>query len=91
MDLSNLKAELKKAAHDFVYGFAIVGPSRILKKQIRFLDFAFLGVTLGDMLGLPVFPPIYKYRLLPHFLPLIDVWKKSILKEKEVTWKMLET
>jgi hypothetical protein len=88
MNFSDIKATLRKAAHDFVYGFVVLGPLRVIREQIRSMDLAFLTITFGDMLGLPVFPTIYKYRLLPYFFPLIEIWKKRVLKEREITEKM---
>lgn len=88
MNFSDIKATLRKAVRDFVYGFVVLGPLRVIRKQTRAIDLAFLTITFGDMLGLPVFPPIYKYRLLPYFFPLIEIWKKRVLKEREIIEKM---
>jgi hypothetical protein len=88
MDFSNLKVTLRRAIREFVYGFVVLSPLRAVREQILSIDLAFLTITFGDMLGLPVFPSIYRYRLLPHFFPLIETWKKQVLKEKEITEKL---
>jgi len=36
-------------------------------------------------LGLPLLPPYYSMRLLPYILPSIEKWKRSILREKDLT------
>lgn len=87
MNLSNLK----KAIKDFIYGYTVVGPLHTIREQVLLMDITFMTVTYGDMLGLPFTPPIYKYKLLPHFLPLIQIWKKTMLKEKDITEKMRES
>ncbi|MBI2938872.1 MAG: hypothetical protein HYY04_00405 [Chloroflexi bacterium] len=43
----------------------------------------FLLVTHGDLIGLPILPPYYSLRLLPHVIPEIDGWKRHLLAEKE--------
>ena len=42
-----------------------------------------LGV-FGDMLGVPVLPPYYGLRLLPFVLPELGLWKRSVLREREL-------
>lgn len=49
------------------------------------LEGLFMLVTVGDMLGVPVLPPYYSLRLLPHVLPNIATWKRRVLREREFT------
>ena len=42
-------------------------------------------VTMGNMLGVPVLPSYYSLRLLPYMLPRISAWKRSVLKQKDLT------
>jgi hypothetical protein len=49
------------------------------------LENVFLTVTLGDMLGLPILPPIYSLRLLPYAVPLIVTWKRRVSRTREVS------
>ena len=44
----------------------------------------FIVITLGDLLGVPMLPPYYRLRLLPYFLPQIEGWKRSMLREKDM-------
>lgn len=48
------------------------------------LENLFLLVTFGDLLGLPVLPPVYTLRLLPHALPAFDPWKRRLLRERDL-------
>lgn len=48
------------------------------------LESVFLTVTLGDMLGLPVLPPIYSLRLLPFVVPNIASWKRRVSRYRDL-------
>lgn len=47
------------------------------------LETLFMLATVGDMIGLPVLPPYYTLRLLPHVVPRIAAWKRRVLRERE--------
>jgi len=40
-------------------------------------------VTLGDLIGVPVLPPIYALRLLPYVTPDVAAWKRHLARRKE--------
>ena len=40
--------------------------------------------TFGDMIGVPVLPPYYGLRLLPHVVPLVATWKRRVLRDHEL-------
>lgn len=48
------------------------------------LETAFLLITFGDMLGVPVMPPIYSLRVLPYLLPDVAKWKRRVLRERDL-------
>jgi hypothetical protein len=41
-----------------------------------------LVLTVGDLLGIPVFPPYYALRLLPYVVPDVEGWKRRLLRER---------
>jgi len=43
----------------------------------------FMLVTMGDLIGLPVLPPIYSLRLLPYVVPEISTWRRRMAARKE--------
>ena len=51
------------------------------------LESAFMLITLGDMLGVPVMPPIYSMRILPYVVPNIANWKRRVLRERDLADK----
>ncbi len=51
------------------------------------LETAFLVITVGDMLGVPVMPPLYSLRLLPYVTPQIKGWKRRVMRERDLADK----
>jgi len=49
------------------------------------LDHLFMLIVFGDLVGLPLLPPYYAMRLLPYILPTIETWKRSLLRERDLT------
>jgi hypothetical protein len=47
------------------------------------LETIFFVTVLGDMLGLPVLPPVFALRVLPYAVPNIATWKRRMLRERE--------
>jgi hypothetical protein len=51
------------------------------------LESVFMLITLGDMLGVPVMPPIYSLRILPYAVPDIEKWKRRVMRERDLADK----
>jgi len=51
------------------------------------MESVFLLITLGDMLGVPVVPPLYSLRLLPFVVPNIAAWKRRVMRERDLADK----
>jgi hypothetical protein len=72
-----------QAINDFIYGltgFQFVHHAREMKHEAETLFFL---VTLGDLVGLPIMPPVYSLRLLPSVAPEIVKWKYQLAGKKE--------
>lgn len=48
------------------------------------LETLFMLVVFGDMIGVPVLPPYYGLRLLPHVVPQVQTWKRRVLRERQL-------
>jgi len=86
--LSSLAVRLKgspKVAREVMYGFLFHETVLVLKKEKGHLDNLFMLVMFGDLIGLPLLPPYYSLRLLPHIIPSLKTWKRRVLREKDVT------
>lgn len=83
-----LKRRLKsfpKTLREIMYGMTIHEMDLELKKERGHLDYLFMLVVFGDLVGLPLLPPYYSMRLLPYIIPSINKWKRSLLRERDLT------
>jgi len=86
--LALLPASLKgspKALREVMYGMTVHEMDLELKKERGNLDHLFMMVVFGDLVGLPLLPPYYSMRLLPYIIPAIKKWKRSLLRERDLT------
>jgi hypothetical protein len=74
-----------RAVQEFLYGMTIYEWVRGLQRERGEVEHLFVLVTFGDLLGLPILPPYYTLRLLPYVVPLINRWKRSLLRERDWT------
>lgn len=72
-----------QALKDFIYGMTGYEFARHAASTRRELESIFIVVTMGDLVGLPVLPPIYALRLLPYVAPEIEKWKRQTARRKE--------
>lgn len=85
---SSLAARLKgspKAAREIMYGLLVHEMELVIRKERGHLDNLFMLVIFGDLVGLPLLPPYYSLRLLPHIIPSLETWKRRVLREKDLT------
>jgi hypothetical protein len=74
-----------QVSRQVLYGFTVHGLHVELQKEKGALEHLFMLIVFGDLVGLPLLPPYYSMRLLPYVIPTIHVWKRSILREKDLT------
>jgi hypothetical protein len=70
---------------EVTYGMAAHDMSRHAMRTRASMEHLFILITMGDMLGVPILPPYYSMRLLPYVVPQISTWKRSMLRERDVT------
>jgi len=78
------KRKWSNAVREFFYGmigFEFEQQARELRGE---LETAFLLLTVGDMLGIPVMPPLYALRVLPYVVPSVETWKRRVLRERDI-------
>ena len=86
--LSSLAGKLKgspKVVREIIYGLLFHEVVLVTKKERGHMDNLFMLVIFGDLIGLPLLPPYYSLRLLPHIVPSLETWKRRILKERDLT------
>ena len=72
---------------EFLYGMVGFEFERQALELRGELESAFLLITVGDMLGVPVVPPLYSLRLLPYLVPHIATWKRRVMRERDLADK----
>jgi len=70
---------------EIIYGMTIYDMVRDLERARAQIEYLFILAVFGDLLGIPLFPPYYALRLLPYVVPNIEVWRRSMLREKDLT------
>jgi hypothetical protein len=76
---------LPKVLREVMYGMTVHEMDVELRRERGSLDHLFMLIVFGDLVGLPLLPPYYSMRLLPHIIPSIGKWKRSLLREKDLT------
>jgi hypothetical protein len=70
---------------EILYGMTVHEMDLELRRERGSLDHLFMLVVFGDLVGLPLLPPYYSMRLLPYIVASIETWKRSLLREKDLT------
>lgn len=76
---------LRRFTSEVIYGMTLHELELEVRRERRDLEDLLLLAIFGDMLGLPFFPPYFALRLLPHVVPSLEVWKRSLLREKDLS------
>ena len=74
-----------RALRDMLYGATVYEMVRDLRKERSHLEHLFILIVFGDMMGVPILPPYYTLRLLPYVVPSINGWRRSLLRERDIT------
>ncbi len=81
----NKMKSLPKVLREIMYGLTLHEMDLETRKMRGHLDHLFMLIVFGDLVGLPLLPPYYAMRLLPYILPTIKTWKRSLLRERDLT------
>jgi len=76
---------LVRAIGEMIYGATIYEMVRDLQQERGRIERLFVLMVFGDLLGVPILPPYYALRLLPFVVPSIEGWKRSMLRERDLT------
>ena len=81
---SRLKGTLT-AVKEVMIGLTVHEMTLELRKEKGQINNLFMLIVYGDLVGLPILPPYYSMRLLPYVVPHIKRWKRSLLRERDLT------
>lgn len=74
-----------RTLREVIYGMTLYDWVHELEKARNEQDRLFSLVVYGDLLGVPVLPPYYTLRLLPFIVPTLENWRRSMLRERDLT------
>jgi hypothetical protein len=77
-------SSLRRTLGQVLYGMALHDSVRTFARQRSALEHLFVLTSFGDLLGLPILPPYYSLRLLPFIVPLVDNWRRRMLRERDL-------
>ena len=69
---------------EFLYGMFGYETAQQALELRSAMETMFMLVTFGDMVGVPIMPPYYALRLLPHAAGLLPSWKRRVLRERSL-------
>jgi hypothetical protein len=72
-----------RALREFLYGMVGMEIAEHALEMRASTESLFMLATVGDMIGVPIIPPIYSLRLLPYMVPQVSTWKRRVLRERE--------
>ncbi len=75
----------RNKVREFLYGMIGFEFVQQAREQRGELESAFMLLTMGDMLGVPVMPPLYALRVLPYAVPMISTWKRRTMRERDLS------
>ncbi len=74
-----------KTLGEMIYGATIYEMVRDLNKQRSYIEHLFVLIVFGEFLGIPILSPYYTLRLLPFVVPSLTGWKRTMLRERDLT------
>lgn len=74
----------RRALKDFFYGITAYEIELEFNKEKNRLNNLLMLMIFGDLAGLPFFPSYYSMRILPYVIPIINKWKRSMQREKDI-------
>ena len=74
----------RRVLGEVFYGMAAYEIERSHRRSRGALEHIFILITFGDIVGVPVLPPYYSLRVLPFVVPLINNWRRRMLRERDL-------
>lgn len=86
--LEGLGSRLQGWVHtlrEILYGMTVYEWVREFEKARGEVERIFALIVFGDLFGIPILPPYYVLRLLPYIMPRLEGWRRSVLRERDLT------
>jgi len=69
----------------FIFGMTYFEMVTTLRRERADREHLFVLISFGDLIGIPILPPYYSMRLLPFVVPLLQNWKRRLMRERDLT------
>lgn len=83
--LETVAEDALRTLREVIYGMTVYDWVHELERARHEQDRLFTLIVYGDLLGIPVLPPYYTLRLLPYMVPTFENWRRSMLRERDLT------
>ena len=70
---------------DIMFGMMLYDAVLMFRRQRADMEHLFVLISFGDLIGIPILPPYYNLRLLPYIVPMINKWRRRMLRERDLT------
>ncbi len=74
----------RQILREFLYGMTGYEYEQHALEMRASMESLFILVIFGDLVGVPVLPPYWALRLLPHVAPQMQTWKRRVLRERSL-------
>jgi len=74
-----------KSFKEIMFGMMLFDAVLMFRRQRADMEHLFVLISFGDLIGVPILPPYYNLRLLPYIVPLINRWRRRMLRERDLT------
>jgi hypothetical protein len=68
-----------------LFGMMLYDAVLMFRRQRADMEHLFVLISFGDLIGVPIIPPYYNLRLLPYIVPMINLWRRRMLRERDLT------
>lgn len=70
---------------EVMFGMMLYDAVLMFRRQRADMEHLFVLISFGDLIGIPILPPYYNLRLLPYIVPMINKWRRRMLRERDLT------
>jgi hypothetical protein len=81
----NWLRDILRVLGEVIYGMTAYEWGREFEKARGQQEKLFVLIVYGDLVGIPILPPYYCLRLLPYIVPVVEGWRRSLLRERDLT------
>lgn len=83
--LADRLRKIGKTLQGVFFGMFFYDAVVMFRRQRADLEHLFVLISFGDLIGVPILPPYYNLRLLPFIVPLVENWRRRMLRERDLT------